>query len=85
MNNNGEVEMEQIIKSDFASIMSLLHAVKPKFKKYNNKYGFILGEDVELYGGRRVCNGIGGFGETAWEAAVDFFRNFFKEGEINAK
>lgn len=73
-NAQAQSKTEQLFQSDISSVLSLLHSVKPKFGRDGDMYCFLLGGTLQ--------EGIVGFGKTAWEAAVDFFKNFFNEEAI---
>ena len=54
-------------------ILKTIGALKPKFSIDGNQYCFLYGEDLQ--------KGISGFGDTPYDAAVNFY-NTFKEGEV---
>jgi hypothetical protein len=66
-----DTQMDQVIKSDFPSIMTLLHSTRPKFSRDGNVFCFLIGDNL--------TEGIAGFGKTPWLAATDLFRKFFRE------
>ena len=57
----GETQEIEEVKSDLRSVLSLIHATNPEFRKDRNMYCFLLGDNLQ--------EGIAGFGKTAWEAA----------------
>jgi hypothetical protein len=59
------------MKTEFTEAMQLLSAARPKFIVDGDRYCFLLGENIQ--------EGIVGFGETEWDAALDFITNFMRE------
>ena len=53
----------------YEAVMLLIRSTNPKFSKDGNQYCFLLGENIQ--------EGAVGFGDTAWEAALNFYNDFF--------
>ncbi|MCL2185831.1 MAG: hypothetical protein FWB86_08285 [Treponema sp.] len=53
------------------AILQMIGLLKPKFYKDGNAWCFRFGEDI--------ASGVCGFGDTPYEAARAFYKNFMSE------
>lgn len=72
-----EVQEHDILTSTLieSQAMNLVALLKPKFTKDGNIYCFLYGDNLQ--------EGIAGFGETPYAAALNFNHNWYNIDKIN--
>lgn len=65
---DNEVSAIELQIAEESKILNVISMLKPKFGIDGNQFYFLLGDDVQ--------SGLAGFGETAADAAYDFWKNW---------
>lgn len=73
INDSQQQDLYQSLKNSaiLAEEMQLVAVLKPTLSLDGNMYCFLCGENVQ--------NGVCGFGNSPYAAAIDFNKNFYKQ------
>lgn len=66
---DNEVSAIELQIAEESKIMNVIAMLKPKFGVDGNQFYFLLGDNIQ--------SGLAGFGDTAAEAAYDFWKSFY--------
>jgi len=58
-------------KALYEQVMLLIRSVRPAFGRDGDMYFFLVGGNLQ--------EGVAGFGKSGWEAALNFYKDFFGE------
>lgn len=65
---DNEVSAIELQIAEESKILNVISMLKPKFGIDGNQFYFLMGDDVQ--------SGLAGFGDTAADAAYDFWKNW---------